>query len=88
MMELTLGANTALNTTQLTVDIQVFGFSAAELDFSVYRLAQQSQKVRGDDDMIFYGQPQDQARSLSLSSTAVGVCLMMDLSRQAPEVAC
>ncbi|WP_151709989.1 hypothetical protein [Acinetobacter brisouii] len=88
MIELTLGANTALNTTQLTVDIQVFGFSAAELDFSVYRLAQQSQKVRGDDDMIFYGQPQDQARSLSLSSTAVGVCLMMDLSRQAPEVAC
>ena len=84
MIELTLGANTALNTTQLTVDIQVFGFSAAELDFSVYRLAQQSQKVRGDDDMIFYGQPQDQARSLSLSSTAVGVCLMMDLSRQAP----
>ena len=88
MIELTLGANTALNTTQLTVDIQVFGFSAAELDFSVYRLAQQSQKVRGDDDMIFYGQPQDQARSLSLSSTAVGVCLMVNLSRQAPEVAC
>ncbi|WP_111891524.1 TerD family protein [Acinetobacter sp. MB5] len=86
MIELTLGANTALNTTQLTVDIQVFGLSAAELDFSVYRLAQQSQKVRGDDDMIFYGQPQDQARSLSLSSSAVGACLMVDLSRQAPEI--
>ncbi|TCB08164.1 tellurium resistance protein, partial [Acinetobacter sp. ANC 4641] len=85
-MELTLGANTALATTQLTVDIQVFGLSAADLDFSVYRLAQQTQQVRGDDDMIFYGQPHDQAQTLSLSGNSIGACLTIDLSRQPPEI--
>lgn len=57
-MELTIGANTAIPTDQLELHLRVIPRSGAvaTVDVSAYALAEASQKVRGDQDMIFYGQ--------------------------------
>lgn len=57
-MELTIGANTAIPTDQLELQLRIVPRSGAvaTVDVSAYALAEASQKVRGDQDMIFYGQ--------------------------------
>lgn len=67
--ELIIGANTVVPSTKIKLNIQVFGAELADLDFSAYILSSQTQKVRGDDDMIFYGQLQNQAHTVILSHT-------------------
>ena len=66
--ELIIGANTLIPQTTITLTIQVFGVELSDLDFSSYILSNQTQKVRGDDDMIFYGQPHNQAHTVILSN--------------------
>lgn len=61
------GANIVVPTATIKVNIQIFGIDGSDLDFSAYILSHQTQKVRGDDDMIFYGQSQNQAQTVSLS---------------------
>ena len=57
-MELSIGANTAIPTDQLELHLRVIPRSGhtSTVDVSAYALAETSQKVRGDQDMIFYGQ--------------------------------
>ncbi len=66
-MELIIGANTIVPTSKLQLNIQIFGVDLSEIDFSVYILSSNNQKVRGDDDMIFYGQLHNKAHTVSLS---------------------
>jgi stress response protein SCP2 len=66
-VELTIGANSIVPTLKLELNIQIFGIDLSELDFSAYILSNQNQKVRGDDDMIFYGQLHNRARNVVLS---------------------
>lgn len=64
-MQLTLGANMAVPTDQLELQIQVSPRAnfAGAVDAAAYLLGIQ-QKVRGDDDMVFYGQTHNQNRSV------------------------
>ena len=70
-MDLIAGANTIVPTTALTLEIQVFGIDSTALDFSAYSLAAQTNKVRGDDDMIFYGQLNNQNHSIYLEQKSI-----------------
>lgn len=67
-MDLIAGANTIIPTEMLHLEIQVFGINITELDFSAYCL-DHSNKVRGDDDMIFYGQLQNIKHTIQLEQT-------------------
>lgn len=80
-MELMPGANTVVPTTVITIELQLFGVDASVIDFSVYTLDPISLKVRGDDDMIFYNQPHNIAKTVSLSQKGTGVLLRFDLAR-------
>jgi len=57
-MQLTIGANTTIPTDQLELHLRVIprNGAVATVDVSAYALDDASQKVRGDQDMIFYGQ--------------------------------
>lgn len=70
-MDLIAGANTIVPTTALTLEIQVFGIDSTALDFSAYSLAAQTNKVRGDDDMIFYGLLNNQNHSIYLEQKSI-----------------
>jgi|JI10StandDraft_1071094.scaffolds.fasta_scaffold24439_2 tellurite resistance protein TerA len=67
-MELVAGANTAVPTgvVELKISIIFANASSQAVDVSAYALSEQTQKVRGDDDMIFYGQRQNAAGSIAL----------------------
>lgn len=67
-MELIIGANTALPTDNINIEIAVLGSDLSELDFSAYILSKATSKVRGDDDMIFYGQLNNQSSTVILSN--------------------
>lgn len=67
-MRLIAGANTIISTSRIALTIQAQGVDLSEIDFSAYILSSQSNKVRGDDDMIFYGQTNNQSRSVSLKN--------------------
>ncbi len=64
-MDLIAGANIIVPTTKLILEIQISGIPSTELDFSAYSLTEQH-KVRGDNDMIFYGQLQNADSSIQL----------------------
>lgn len=81
--ELIIGANTVLPLTTITLNIQVFGAELSDLDFSAYILSNQTQKVRGDDDMIFYGQPHNQAQTVVLSNTNINT---MSITLKLPHI--
>lgn len=57
-MKLTIGANTVIPTDQLELQLRIVPLKGAvvTVDVSAYALSNTSQKVRGDQDMIFYGQ--------------------------------
>lgn len=67
-MELVAGANTAVPTGVVELKISIISANASTqaVDVSAYALSEHSQKVRGDDDMIFYGQRQNAAGSIVL----------------------
>lgn len=81
-MELISGANTIIPSAQLILNMQVFGVDLSEIDFSAYILAQHTKKVRGDDDMIFYGQLHNQHRTVilkNISSNTLEFCVNLPL---------
>ncbi len=87
-MELTTGGNTTLPAIKLGMAIQVIGCQTSELDFSAYLLGQQNLKVRGDDDMVFYGQTTNINRSISLSENGSNtIQFSIDLPRIDSDVA-
>ncbi|MDM1760153.1 TerD family protein, partial [Acinetobacter sp. 251-1] len=69
-MQLIAGGNIGL--TQQNVDILIKTNVPAhiDLDITAYQLAQTTQKVRGDQDMIFYGQKQTINQSVILTESS------------------
>lgn len=67
-MQLTIGANTTIPTDQLELQLRIIPRSATSstVDVSAYALAEASQKVRGDQDMIFYGQMRHASGAIEL----------------------
>lgn len=84
-MDLIAGANTIVPTTELTFEIQVFGVDQTALDFSAYCLSPQTNQVRGDDDMIFYGQLSNQNRSVSLQQKSA-IYFQLHLNKVDPQI--
>lgn len=85
-MELMPGANIIVPTTVITLELQPFGVDASAIDFSIYTLDAISHKVRGDDDMIFYNQPHNIAKTVSLSQKGLGVLLQFELARMSSQI--
>ena len=67
-MELIAGGNLTLNHADLELTIQAQVPTGIELDCTAYLLDEQTQKVRGDHDMVFYGQTQTPNGSVILKS--------------------
>lgn len=67
-MQLTIGANTTIPTDQLELQLRIVPRAGAvvTVDVSAYALAETSQKVRGDQDMIFYGQTRHSSGAIEL----------------------
>lgn len=67
-MQLTIGANTTIPNDQLELHLQIRPRSgqSATVDVSAYALAEATQKVRGDQDMIFYGQMRHDSGAIEL----------------------
>jgi len=86
-MELILGQNIVIPTQKTKVQITVANNKQALVDFSAYLLSHPSQKVRGDDDMVFFGQPSNAQKTVSLSATAKGDTeFLMDLANVDPQI--
>lgn len=65
-MQLVAGANILLTESNVDIKITTTLASHLDLDLTAYLLDQQTQKVRGDADMIFYGQTATSNRSVVL----------------------
>lgn len=65
-MQLVAGGNVALASEMIEILIKTNVPMQIELDLTAYLLAKDTQKVRGDQDMIFYGQPQTPNQSVVL----------------------
>ena len=65
-MQLVAGGNIALVSEVIEVLIKTTVPNPVELDLTAYLLAETTQKVRGDQDMIFYGQTQTANQSVVL----------------------
>ncbi|WP_425915670.1 TerD family protein [Acinetobacter sp. TSRC1-2] len=65
-MQLIAGGNIALASEVVEILIKTSIPNQVEVDCTAYLLAQGTQKVRGDQDMIFYGQTQTQNQSVVL----------------------
>lgn len=80
-MTMSPGSNAAVPGSLLTVRV----VSGAEVDASAFRLFA-SGKVNGDADMVFYGQPENDDRTISLKTEGHHSLFSVDLSRLRPEV--
>lgn len=81
MINLGPGANTSVTTGQLTVEVNYSAVSVADIDFSAFVL-DATGKVRGDQDMCFYGQKSVNGGAVQLTDTSSGrAVFMLDLSR-------
>ncbi len=69
-MQLVAGGNIQLTTPEIEILIKTSFSSALELDATAYLLDANTQKVRGDHDMIFYGQTQTPNQSIVLIESA------------------
>ena len=85
-MDLTIGANTAVPTAVLELSVQLQSSRQLSADISAYVLAESTQKVRGDDDMIFYGQLRNQSGTVTLRSEQTASTFTLDLARIAAGV--
>ncbi|OTH00131.1 TerD family protein [Acinetobacter sp. ANC 4973] len=65
-MQLVAGGNIGLVSETVEILIKTSVSTQIELDLTAYLLAQSTQKVRGDQDMIFYGQAQTPNQSVVL----------------------
>ena len=68
-MQLIAGGNIALASEVVEISIKTNIPNQVEVDCTAYLLAQTTQKVRGDQDMIFYGQTQTQNQSVVLTQS-------------------
>jgi len=80
-MNMTPGGNAPVSSGPLTVRV----LSGAQVDASAFRLFA-SGKVNGDADMVFYGQPVNDDRTISLTTEGHNSAFAVDLSRLKPEV--
>lgn len=80
-MNMTPGSNATTPTGVLTVRV----LSGAAVDASAFRLFA-SGKVNGDADMVFYGQPENDDRTISLKNDAQQSTFTVDLTRLRPDV--
>lgn len=78
-MELIIGANTVVPSNTLTLEISLNHQPINLLDFSAY-LLDQNHKVRGDDDMVFYGQTQNFNRTVCLTEQAQFIQFTINLA--------
>ncbi|RYY79008.1 MAG: hypothetical protein EOO69_08285 [Moraxellaceae bacterium] len=85
-MELISGNNLIVPASIITLDIQPFGVESSAIDFSMYTLCSLTQKVRGDDDMIFYNQPHNAAKTVNLSKKGLGVVLQLNLTTMSEQI--
>ncbi|MGB5854742.1 MAG: TerD family protein [Oceanisphaera sp.] len=81
MVELTPGGNAPLSGSKVTVRV-ISGLAA---DISSFRLYD-SGKVRGDADMVFYGQKQNDDTSIQMISDGTNSAFTVDLSRMRSDV--
>lgn len=77
MQTLIAGANAPLSAATITIRVQ----SAADIDVAAYRLAA-NDKVRGDGDMIFYGQTQSDDGSVRFSGNERDGHFQLNLAQQ------
>ncbi len=84
MPQLIAGANTALPNVPLRLEIRQHGQKTA--DISAYVLAESTQKVRGDQDMIFYNQPSNANRSIVLTSQQSQANFDLSLNQLEPSI--
>ncbi len=68
-MQLIAGGNIPLASEMVEISIKTSIPNQVEVDCTAYLLAQSTQKVRGDQDMIFYGQTQTQNQSVVLTQS-------------------
>jgi len=69
MMQLIAGGNVALTSNVVELIIQTHIPTFVELEVTAYLLSETTQKVRGDQDMIFYGQTQTPNQSVVLQES-------------------
>ena len=81
MVELTPGGNTPISGTHVTVRVT----SGIAADISSFRLYD-SGKVRGDADMVFYGQKQNDDSTIQMISDGSNSAFTVDLSRMRSDV--
>lgn len=87
MIQLTAGANTALSSPNIEIRIKQHSTQGAQADVSAYALEQSTQKVRGDQDMIFYGQTSTASGSIRLQQNGSSSTFQLDLSKIEPVIA-
>jgi tellurite resistance protein TerA len=80
-MDLTLGANTSVPTALLELHVELQSQRNLTADVCAYVLAESTQKVSGDDDMIFYGQLRNQAGTVSAKLEQTRSTFTLDLAR-------
>ncbi len=80
-MNLTPGGNAPVAAQELRVRV----ISGGPVDASAFRLFADG-KVRGDSDMVFYGQPRNEDGSISFSAEGTNSVFTVDLSRLKPDV--
>jgi len=86
MINLAPGANTSVTTGQLTVEVSYSALSVADIDISAFVLDANG-KVRGDQDMCFYGQKSVNGGAVQMTDTSSGrAVFMLDLSRLEPAI--
>lgn len=81
MHTLTAGANAPLSHTDITLRIR----SGVDIDAAAYRLTAQG-KVRGDGDMVFYGQTQSDDHSIRRSGSDRDTVFTVQLQQQPAEI--
>lgn len=80
-MSLTPGSNLVVPTQALCVRI----LAGAPVDVSAFRLFANG-RVRGDPDMVFYGQPDNDDNTISLANEGNNTSFAVDLNRLKPDV--
>ena len=80
-MNLTPGGNAPVPAQELRVRV----IAGGPVDASAFRLFADG-KVRGDSDMVFYGQPRNEDGSISFSTEGTNSVFTVDLSRLKPDV--
>lgn len=82
MQNLTAGANIAIdsNAVKISIDWSPQKLNGCEVDVAAF-LLQADEKVRGDDDFVFYNQPVNESQSLQLSNAGNSKVFMLALNK-------